>query len=113
MRIKCFCDLYVSEDLKDKKEQVLENLTDTSAFHMPVFILTLAGGGHNQLEFFSSVFLRQPYYEDKEIFVVGLAGSYFTAVGLVRQIFLEVMEKTKDTGIREYIRGRQKAFEVN
>lgn len=111
MRIKCFCDLYVSEELKDKKEQVLERLMDTSSFHMPVFVLTLAGGEQNQLEFFSSVLLRQPYYEDKEIFVVGVAGNYFSAAELVKQIACEVLEKTGDTRIREYILERQRAFE--
>lgn len=111
MRIKCFCDLYVSEELSGKKEQVLEKLMDTSNFHLPVFVLTLAEGEQNQLEFFSSAFLRQPYYDDKEIFVVGLASDYFTATELVQKIACKVLEETGGTEIRHYILKRQEEFE--
>lgn len=111
MRIKCFCDLYVGEELKEKKEQVLERLMDTESFHLPVFVLTLPEGEQNQLDFFSSVFLRQPYYEDKEVFVVGLAADYFSAVELVGQIACEVLKETGDLEIRRSILKRQKEFE--
>lgn len=110
MRIKCYCDLYASEGVQDKKEKVLEGLMKQE-LTFPVYLLTLAESEQNQLEFFSSVFLRQPYYEDKEIFIVGLAESYTAAVELVERITCETMSETQTLHMREYILARQKAFE--
>ena len=110
MRIKCYCNLYVSEGIRHKKVQVLEALMRQEPT-VPVFLLTMAEGDHNQLEFFSSVFLKQPYYKEKEIFIVGLAESYLAAEDLVEQITCEVLSQTGALNIREFILTRQKSFE--
>lgn len=110
MRIKCYCGLYVSEALEKKKNQVLQNLME-GKLSRPVYILTLAGGQQNQLEFFSSLQLLQPYYEEKEVFVVGLAGDYGSAADLTGEIVQEVFERTGGTDVRSYILEKQTAFE--
>lgn len=110
MRIKCYCDMYVSEWLRDKKETVLEGLMRKN-LTLPVYLLTLAEGEQNQLEFFSSVFLNQPYYEEKEIFIVGLAESHPAAVGLVERITRDTLKETGRFNLCEYILTRQKSFE--
>ena len=110
MRIKCYCDWYVTKRLVNKKAQLLEELMSQTE-RMPVFLLTLPDNDNNQLEFFSSFLLRQPYYEEKEIFLVGIAESYQAAAELVREITDEVTGQTGAADLRKYIMNRQKAFE--
>lgn len=110
MRIKCYCNLYVSEELQHKKEQVLEGLM-RQELKFPVYLLTLAEGEQNQLEFFSSALLKQPYYAEKELFIVGLAKDYQAAADLVAQITRDVLSRTNGLQIREDILKRQQAFE--
>lgn len=110
MRIKCYCDLYVSDSLKKKQNQILKNLMERKLSNS-VYILTLSEGVQNHLEFFSSLLIQQHFYEEKELFIVGLAGDYMAAVDLTAEIALEVMDKTGGTDIRSYILERQKEFD--
>lgn len=110
MKIKCYCDLYVSDSMKDKQNKVLKNLMERR-FSYPFYILTLSGGEQNHLEFFSSVLIQQHYYDDTDLFVVGLAGDYTSAEYLTAEIVQDVLDKTGETDIRSYILERQRQFE--
>ena len=72
MRIKCYCDLYVSDGLKRKKNKILKKLMDRT-LQPSLYILTLARGEQNHWEFYPALLLHQPWYDDAEIFVVGIA----------------------------------------
>lgn len=110
MRIKCYCDLYVSDALKKKKNKVLKKLMER-AVQPGLYILTLAGAEQNHLEFFPALLLKEPFYEDKEVFVVGIADGYDGAVYLVEDIVQDVLDETKGTDIRRFLMERQKIFE--
>lgn len=110
MRIKCYCNLYTGKSLANKKtQQILELMNgNLSPF---IHIITLAQGRQNHLEIFASSLLRQHIYDDKEIFIVGLAGKYDEAVNLVAKIAQNVLNSTGTTDIRGYIETEQKSFE--
>ena len=110
MRIKCYCDLYVSDSLKKKQNSVLKNLMERKLSY-PVYILTLSGGEQNHLEFFSSLLIQQHFYDEKELFIVGLAGDYMSAADLTAEIAVDVQKCTGGMDIRSYILNRQKEFE--
>lgn len=110
MRVKCFCDLYVSGLLKNKENKVIQNLMEEKLQPM-IQVITLARGEQNHLEFFSALLLKQHIYEDQELFVVGLADGYEDALYLVEEIAQDVLEKTNGTDIRGYITARQNEFE--
>lgn len=110
MQIRCFCELYVSDGLERKKNQVLMKLMERK-IGKPVYLITLAQGEQNHLEIFSSLLLQQGIYDDATIFVVGLAEDYISATGLVERIVQEVVEETGDVEIRSYILEKQKVFE--
>lgn len=110
MRIKCYCDLYVSEGLKRKKNKILKKLMER-ALQPTIYILTLAQGEQNHLEFYPALLLQQPWYDDAQIFVVGIADGYDTAVYLVEEIIHEVLDKTGGTDIRRFLAERQSRFE--
>ena len=50
MRIKCYCDLYVSDGLKRKKNKILKKLMDRT-LQPSLYILTLARGEQNHLAY--------------------------------------------------------------
>lgn len=110
MRIKCYCDLYVSDGLKQKKQKVLRKLMER-ALQPNLFVMTLAQGEQNHLEFFPAYLLLQPAYDDAVVFVVGIAEGYDAAVYLVEQITQEVLSQTGGTDIRRFLTERLREFE--
>lgn len=110
MQIKCYCNLYVSDALKKRKNQVIKALMERK-FQPDVTVITLAQAEQNHLEYYSSVFLKQPYYDGKQIFVVGLASGELDAADLVARIIQEVLDQTGATEIKGYILNQQKLFE--
>lgn len=110
MQIKCYCDLYVSEGLKRKKNKILKKLMER-ALQPAIYILTLAQGEQNHLEFYPALLLRQPWYDDAQIFVVGIADSYDAAAYLVEEIVSEVLKETGGTDIRGFLTEQQRRFE--
>lgn len=112
MRIKCYCDLYVSASLESKKNQILKNLMENK-LQPAVYVLTLSQGEQNHLEFFSALLLKQHVFEHTDLFVVGIADGYDDAVYLVEEITQEVLDETGGTDIRGYIIEQQRQFDKN
>ena len=110
MQMTFYYDLYVSEELEKKKEKVCRKLLENKA-QPSIYVITLAQGRQNHLEFYSSLLLKQHIYEDTPLFVVGIANGYDDAVYMIEQIVTEIYEKTKGTDIRGYIEKRQKEYE--
>lgn len=110
MRIKCYCNMYVSTSLERKRNKVISKLMERR-LAPSVYILTLAQGEQNHLEFFPAILLRQHVYDNDEIFVVGLAESYESAVELVERILRQVLADTGGTDIRRFILEKQLLFE--
>ncbi len=110
MRIKCYCDLYVSDGLKKKKQKVIRKLMERS-LQPSLYVMTLAQGEQNHLEFFPAYLLQQPAYDDALVFVIGIAEGYDAAAYLVEEIIQEVLARTGGTDIRRFLTGRQREFE--
>lgn len=110
MQITYYCDIYISEALEKKKKKIMKKLASNSLQPF-VYIITLAQGEQNHLEFYSSVLLRQHVYENTPLFVVGIADGYDGAVVLVEHIAEDVYSETGETDIREYILKRQREYE--
>ena len=110
IRIRLYCDLYVSECWQDKKEKIIKRLAD-NRLQPRVYVITLAQGEQNYLEFFSSAFLKQRIYKEAELFVVGIAAGYDEAVSMVKEITEQVFKETGDANVRRFIMVRQEEFE--
>lgn len=110
MQMTFYCDLYVSEDLEKKKERVIKKLSENKA-QPSVYVVTLAQGRQNHLEFYSSLLLKQHIYEDTPLFVVGIANGYDDALYMTENIVRDVYTVTNDVDIRGYIENRQKEYE--
>lgn len=110
MRIKCYCNLYTGESIVNKKNQYILNLMNKDFDHS-IYLITLAQGTQNHLEIFASSLLYQHFYDNEEIFIVGIAKRYSEAVELVKTIVQEVLNQTGQTEVRKYIETKQRLFE--
>ncbi len=100
---------FFSDELRDKKARLIRKLTQNKV-PKDVYILTLAQGKQNHLEFFPSWMLKQKIFQTADLFIVGIASDYNSALYLVEQITDEVYQKTGDADIRSYIVQEQSAY---
>lgn len=98
--------LYLTDAMEKKKDKIIKKLQKGS-FPLSYYLLVLAEDGENQLEFYSSAFLRQVLLCSQELFVVGIAESQMEAIYLVEEIAEEVYEHTGELDIRSYILSRE------
>lgn len=110
MRIRLYCDLYVSECWQDKKDKIIKKLADNK-IQPQVYVITLAQGEQNHLEFFSSMLLKQRIYKDEELFIVGIAAGYDGALAIVEEITEQVYRETGNADIRRFITDCQREYE--
>lgn len=58
MQMKFYCDLYVSECWQEKRARIIKKLKQ-NRIQPQVYVVALSQGSQNQLEFFSSILLKQ------------------------------------------------------
>lgn len=104
--MRYFKELYISEELQGREEEVVEHL-EKKEFQFRIYLIALPENEKNQLEIYHSGMLNQEWYRNKDVFVVGLAKGYLQAIELVRKIAEETLEATGGADIRQYILKRQ------
>ncbi len=109
MQIKFYCDLYVSECWREKKNKIIKKLKE-NRIQPQVYIVALSQGDQNELEFFSSILLKQHVFDNAEVFVVGIANGYDEALFMVRDITKQIYTETGTADLRKYILERQKEY---
>lgn len=110
MRVKFFCDLYVSRSWQ-KKKAALKRKLKQKRLPPSAYVITLSQGKQNQLEFFSSALLYQHVFDHTVLFVVGIADGYDDALAYIEKLTGSVYRKTGMADIRGFIWKRQEEFE--
>lgn len=100
--MRYYKNLYMSENLADKKDKIIRKLNQNGIM-WNTYVIALAQGEQNHLEFFDSVLLQQKMIAGRDLFVVGIASGYDEALVLVEEITKEVYDDTKGADIRSYI----------
>ena len=108
--MKYYHDLYLSDSLISKREDIIEKL-EKNQWQLSKFLIVLSQSENNHLEFFDSVLLTQNLMPKEELFVIGIAEGYTGALELVEKITQDVYDVTKGTDIRQYLLATQKEFE--
>ncbi len=80
-------------------------------FYHNLYVITLSQGEQNQLEFFSSVLLKQSIFEHSKLFVIGIADGYDEALFLVEEIVQDVYQETKSANARQFLLTDQAEYE--
>lgn len=110
MNIKFYCDLYISECWKDKKDKILKKLRQ-NRLQPQVYIVTLSQGRQNHLEIFSSVLLKQNVFKNERLFVLAVVFGYEEALSYVRSLTDYVYQTTGDADIRRFLIEHQSEYE--
>lgn len=100
--MKYYRHLYLSDGLEKKKDKIIRKL-QKNKLQYDLYLVTLPETEQNQLEIYNSALFKQPDYPVKELFVIGLAKGYDTAIELVEEITRTVYNETKGADIRSYI----------
>ena len=93
--------LYVGESIKHP-ERVKWKLR-VAAGQFQVYLITISQNGDNQLECFHNGLLKQRIFRRQNYFVVGLAGNYSEAVGLIEQITQDCVNATGTGNIKAFL----------
>ena len=110
MRVKYYCDLYISRGWQKKKAALKRKLKHKRLFP-PFYVVALSQGEQNQVEIFSSLLLRQHVFDHAELFVVGITDGYDNALEYLEQLTKDTFRKTGTADIRRFILERQEEFE--
>jgi len=110
MEMKYYHNLYWSNTFHEIKDEILEKL-ENGKLQLNKYLVVLTENASNHLEFFDSVILKQEFFGQEELFVIGIADGYPGALDMVEIITQEVYDKTKGTDIRSYLLESQKEFE--
>lgn len=100
--MKYYRHLYLSDGLEKKKDKIIRKL-QRNKLQYDLYLVTLPETKQNQLEIYNSALFKQQDYPKKDLFVVGLAKGYDTALELVEEITRTVYNETKGADIRSYI----------
>jgi hypothetical protein len=95
--------LYIGETVKKRIGKIKKNLKKNS-FQPFIHVITLPVFGDGQLEIYPAYILRQSFFREQSLFVVGIAGGREEAFALVQQIVDECLAATKDADLRNYLK---------
>ena len=98
--MKFYKELYVGESIKNPRK--IKRKLNTNAGLVGIYVITLCSGP-DQLEIYSSAVLMQPFYRHAPLYVIGIAGSYEEAVGIVTKIAEQSYEKNGDCDLKKYL----------
>ena len=99
-------NVYVTDDVADKKKKILHRLK-LGKLQFNVYAIILPLGSDGIMEIYPSYIFRQKIYKKQQVLVIGLASDRESAYELAGKIALECFEKNKDFDIRKFIRERQ------
>lgn len=84
--------LYVGEEAKKHRFSIIQAVRKEKA--SGYYILTPASNERNLLDIYPAITLKQPYYKNKDLLIVGVAADYTDAVMLAGRIVCDVFKKT-------------------
>ena len=108
--MKYYFNMYVSEELNDKKGEILQKI-ENKQVQLNKYVIVLAQNEKNHLEFYDTALLRQDIFEKDSLFLVGIAEGYSGSLKLIEKITQEVLDESGGTNIRAYLMKKQKDFE--
>lgn len=109
--------LYVSEEIKDKdikkiKENINSNTNSNSSGNnlhgvcstKSIYCITFASNPKNLFDIYNSKQFKYKYYQKQDIHVLGLAKSKKKAFEVVKDMLLEIYERTGEFNVKEYFK---------
>ncbi len=95
--------LYVGEKAKRHRYEIIQAIRQENGWGY--YVLTLPSNEKNLLELYPAVTLKQPYYREQGLLIVGVAADYEDAVRLSGRIVKQVYDKTGGFDISGFLFG--------
>ena len=100
--IKWADNMYFSDGIhKNKRKKIMKSI-ENGALKFEVYCITFAMNTNNLFDIINVNELLFPYYQRKEIYIIGLANSREEAKELAADMLVELYNKTGDFKVREY-----------
>ena len=99
-------NVYVTDDVADKKRKILHKLR-AGKLQFNVYTIILPLGDDGIMEIYPAYIFLQKVYKKQPIYVIGLASERESAYELAGRIALDCYNKNRDFDIRKFIRERQ------
>lgn len=94
--------LYYSEEIKNKKINKIKKAVNDGKLLFEIYCITFASNEKNLFDIMNVNELLFPYYQRKNIKILGLAASKEAAVLLVVDMIMEVYREKDDFNVRTY-----------
>ena len=98
--MKFYKNLYIGDTVK-KPERIKRKLKKYAKLTNVYLIIYMAED--RRLEIYHSLILQQRYYKEKELFIIGIAGSQDEANQLICKIAQEALDKTGNADLVAYL----------
>ena len=95
--------IYTSPGITEKDLLRIRRKLDRTPLKCDVYLITAGSSKENILEFYHCRQLRQEQYGTHIPHVIGIAGTYEEAVGLIKNLFCECLEVRGDCHLREFL----------
>ena len=94
--------LYFGDKAKKNRFSILQAVREekTSGY----YVLTPASNEKNLLDMYSASALKQPYYNQQDLLIVGVAADYEDAAMLVGRIVGDIYKKTGTYDVRAFLK---------
>ena len=97
--------LYLGDGVEKKAKRIQADL-EQGKLRLGVYVLMLSTNPKNQLDILPSALLRQSFYRNRELTVVGLAKGYEEALTVLQRITADAVGETGGGNLRSYLQGR-------
>lgn len=88
-------ELYIGDSIRRRKERVVERMKQ-GKFVYSIYCVTKASNGRDLYDIYRYEELRQPYYKKHPVTILGIAGSWEEAVGLVVGMLKPLIEQWEE-----------------
>ena len=95
--------LYLDEWILGHNPEVIKNNIQNAPQKEKVTLLFLSDSKNTQLEAMESRYLKQAYYENQSILIVGMARNRKSARELMLRIVQDTLEHGMQTKVKEYL----------
>ena len=103
--MKYYKELYRSEDIRYSDWLRIKHDLEKQPLKANVFLITIAANEQEQLDIIHSKYLIQPYYKERELYIIGLAKKKADAMTIVEQLMQKCVKARGDANLRAYLIG--------
>ena len=95
--------LYVGKSAKKKRFAIIQGIRHEK-LQPGIFVITPAVNGKNLIDIYPSYMLLTPYYQSRDLLVIGIAYGYFEALEVVKDIVDQMFKTTGGFDLKGFLK---------